>query len=62
VFTIEEARNVFGIEKSCSTLDNLLAYHLRKGWHKKAEHLVISDKTFGNVPMTGLEPAPCCQE
>ena len=30
--------------------------------HKKAERLDISDKTFGNVPMTGLEPAPCCQE
>lgn len=30
--------------------------------NKKAERLDISDKTFGNVPMTGLEPAPCCQE
>jgi site-specific DNA recombinase len=30
--------------------------------NKKAERLTISDKTFGNVPMTGLEPAPCCQE
>ena len=28
--------------------------------HKKAERLIISDKTFGNVPMTGLEPAPYC--
>lgn len=28
--------------------------------HKKAERLAISDKTFGNVPMTGLEPAPYC--
>jgi site-specific DNA recombinase len=28
--------------------------------HKKAEHPVISDKTFGNVPMTGLEPALYC--
>ena len=27
---------------------------------KKTEHLVISDKTFGNVPMTGLEPALYC--
>lgn len=25
--------------------------------HKKAEHLAISDKTFGNVPKTGVEPA-----
>lgn len=25
--------------------------------NKKAEHLAISDKTFGNVPKTGLEPA-----
>lgn len=28
--------------------------------NKKAERLDISDKTFGNVPMTGLEPAPYC--
>lgn len=28
--------------------------------HKKAERLTISDKTFGNVPMTGLEPALYC--
>lgn len=27
---------------------------------KKAERLDISDKTFGNVPMTGLEPALYC--
>ena len=24
--------------------------------NKKAEHLAISDKTFGNVPRIGLEP------
>lgn len=30
--------------------------------NKKAEHLAISDKTFGRVPMTGLEPALCCQK
>ncbi len=24
---------------------------------EKAEHFAISDKTFGNVPKTGLEPA-----
>lgn len=28
--------------------------------NKKAERLVISDKTFGDVPVTGLEPAPYC--
>lgn len=28
--------------------------------NKKAERLAISDKTFGNVPMTGLEPALSC--
>lgn len=28
--------------------------------NKKAEHSVISDKTFGNVPVTGLEPALYC--
>ena len=28
--------------------------------NKKAERLDISDKTFGNVPMTGLEPALYC--
>lgn len=28
--------------------------------NKKAERLTISDKTFGNVPVTGLEPAPYC--
>ena len=28
--------------------------------NKKAERLAISDKTFGNVPMTGLEPALYC--
>lgn len=28
--------------------------------HKKAERLDISDKTFGNVPTTGLEPALSC--
>lgn len=31
VFTIDEARNALGIKKKCSTLDNLLAYHLRRG-------------------------------
>ncbi len=31
IFTIEEARNALEMEKSCSTLDNLLDYHLRKG-------------------------------
>lgn len=30
--------------------------------NKKAEHLAISGKTFGDVPMTGLEPAPDCSE
>lgn len=30
--------------------------------NKKAERLCISDKTFGNMPMTGLEPALCCQK
>ncbi len=25
--------------------------------NKKAERLIVSDKTFGNVPRTGLEPA-----
>ena len=28
--------------------------------NKKAERLTFSEKTFGNVPMTGLEPAPYC--
>ncbi len=28
--------------------------------NKKAERLTISDKTFGNVPVTGLEPALYC--
>ncbi|MBS0628030.1 MAG: hypothetical protein JSS09_07455 [Verrucomicrobia bacterium] len=28
--------------------------------NKKAERLDIADKTFGNVPMTGLEPALYC--
>ncbi len=28
--------------------------------NKKTERLAISDKTFGNVPMTGLEPALYC--
>ena len=27
--------------------------------NKKAERLDISDKTFGNVPKTGIEPATC---
>jgi hypothetical protein len=27
--------------------------------NKKAERLAISDKTFGNVPKTGIEPATC---
>ncbi len=31
IFTIEEARTALGMEKSSSTLDNLLAYHLRRG-------------------------------
>jgi predicted transcriptional regulator of viral defense system len=31
MFTIEEARNTLKIEKNRSTLNNLLAYHLRKG-------------------------------
>jgi len=31
IFTIEEARIALGMEKSSSTLDNLLAYHLRQG-------------------------------
>ena len=38
-----------------------LIWHFQQEFgHKKAEHLVISDKTFGNVPMTGLEPALYC--
>lgn len=30
--------------------------------NKKTERLDISDKTFGDVPVAGLEPAPCYQE
>ena len=31
IFTIEEVRDALGMEKNNSTLDNLLAYHLRQG-------------------------------
>jgi hypothetical protein len=31
--------------------------YVKNGGNKKAERLDISDKTFGDVPMTGLEPA-----
>lgn len=31
----------------------LIAQFQQEFGHKKAEHLVISDKTFGNVPIPG---------
>lgn len=29
---------------------------------EKTGNIVISENVSGDVPMTGLEPAPCCQE
>lgn len=64
-----ESKACFGkqakIEKRCvmkSYADVLIGLFQKGLGNKKAEHLVISDKTFGNMPMTGLEPAPCNQE
>lgn len=34
----------------------LIGHFQQEFGHKKAEHLAISDKTFGNVPKIGLEP------
>jgi site-specific DNA recombinase len=34
----------------------LIGQFQQKFGHKKAEHLAISDKTFGNVPKAGVEP------
>lgn len=39
---------------------NLIGLFQKDLENKKTERLDISEKTFGNVPATGLEPAPYC--
>lgn len=46
-------------------LNPALAFILQKSnglQNEKTEDIVISENVSGDVPMTGLEPAPCCQE
>ncbi len=48
-FTIEEARKALGIEKTRSTLDNLLAYHLGRG------HIIRIRKSLYNTIPRGAD-------
>ena len=41
------------ISLSCMRLDPIIGQFQQEFGHKKPERLGISDKTFGNVPMTG---------